>query len=946
MPSNQVYRFFQDKDGYVWMCTDRGLARFDGRNFHNLSLKDGLLDNVVLNVKPDGAGNHLCLTINGTFFELLNGGIIGKQFSIENDGMTVLGTGILDYSYKNQTPIISAAYEGSRIFQNKADWSESNVIDLNPEDQIYFHKEFELWSYNPLYTQESYYHISQSNTELRASINLNDVRWQGIKKGLDIPKSNWVVLPNNSYLFSIENSIFLVKDNTLQLVHTFEKIVLSLEASKLNPGLFFAGLKGNGIVGFELENDRFLQTEQALPGHFVSDYFEDSAGGVWISTLFNGLYYYPDFKGLSVTFIPENEQISCTRRYTGKTIIGTNRGKVFLFAENQLKLIYTGDGEVTSIAELDNILLISFSNYIVFFDLLEMEDRIHKLDKLHYLSYCKFTQSLDSHFISCAHRRIALFDKYGQELSTLSLIKDIIPKSKRTNDLLSVNGKIIVAGNDGIRYFKIAENGREFAYLGSELVGKKIIGLTPYRDSSVLITTMSSGIYEFDFETIREVKQDGERIYAPANCVTLLGDSILAFGLNTGLKLMALKNGDITKSWLIDSRMGLISNRITSVWADEYRGEFLMSTGKAMEVLQYEDIMAPLNAPIVLNDVLIDGQKANASNLVLPNSFFEMKLSFAVLDFAHGATMEYKYRLDTTKDNWIHTQNNEVSFTSLQPGRHTLQITTALGNTHEQNMIRLPILVKGPFYQSAWFISLLAFLFLLIAYIYFKTRIRKLETKQKLYKLEYSALNSQMNPHFLFNVLNSIQGYVFQGDKREASNFIDKFGRLIRHNLDLSEINQLSVNSEIEVLRNYLSLEKMRMNDRFDFEIKTVNFTADDLEHYLIPRMMLQPVLENAVLHGIRHLNRPGKIEVVFTKTEQITVEITDNGIGQAKSKELNSKRAHLHKSIAMKNIANRIRLMRESGQQKVNWETVDLTEEKNENTGTLVRFSFELLGM
>lgn len=230
---------------------------------------------------------------------------------------------------------------------------------------------------------------------------------------------------------------------------------------------------------------------------------------------------------------------------------------------------------------------------------------------------------------------------------------------------------------------------------------------------------------------------------------------------------------------------------------------------------------------------------------------------------------------------------------------------------------------------------LILFILLMIvaAYLVYKSFKEKKKAHQI---LALKSLRGQMNPHFIFNALNSVNHYISQNDERLANRYLSNFSRLMRLVLDSSKHDLISVSDELDMLKIYLQLEHLRFNNKFDYNIRFVN----DVEHldYEIPPMLIQPYLENAIWHGLRYIDGKGKLDIEFeSKDNGLLITISDNGIGRGKSKELKTQNQKKQVSVGMQNIENRIQLMNEIFNSKILIEVFDL-DPKLEYCGTCVK--------
>jgi sensor histidine kinase YesM len=225
--------------------------------------------------------------------------------------------------------------------------------------------------------------------------------------------------------------------------------------------------------------------------------------------------------------------------------------------------------------------------------------------------------------------------------------------------------------------------------------------------------------------------------------------------------------------------------------------------------------------------------------------------------------------------------------------------------------------ITPPFYLTIWFFVLITFLVLAILFGIYRNQVKKEEAKRanlqlkfqsRLMELESQSLNSSMNRHFIFNSLNSIQYYINMQDRKSANRYLTSFAKLIRKNLDSSQQNETTLKDELERLELYLSLEQMRFQGRFDYEITIApEVNTEDVK---IPAMMLQPFLENSIWHGILPNDEHGNLHVNISKSDSgIEIKISDNGIGVETSKKLKIGSENGHISQGMDITQNRMNL-------------------------------------
>ncbi len=358
----------------------------------------------------------------------------------------------------------------------------------------------------------------------------------------------------------------------------------------------------------------------------------------------------------------------------------------------------------------------------------------------------------------------------------------------------------------------------------------------------------------------------------------------------------------------------------------------------------------------LLTSLTINGRevvKAPRMGMTLTLTHQENNLcfSFATLPITNGSATIYRYRLDDDED-WQETDQNIICLQRMSSGKYKIEVQSNIGPGYwNEDSLKIVIFIKPIFYKSWWFITSAILLFSLVVYKLYKKRIAKIEKeesskseiKKQMAELEMKALRAQMNPHFIFNSLNSIQKFIFDKDEYAASQYLTKFSRLIRLILEQSDQNFTTISSELELIKLYVEMESLRFGQSFTYEIG-VDPSID--KESVIPSMIIQPHIENAIWHGILHLPkasedpdfRVGLLSLyIHDEGNLISIKIKDNGVGRAKASEYKSKQLLKKKSYGTNITADRIRIYNEWKGVNTRVETQDLYDKNGRPNGTLV---------
>ena len=291
--------------------------------------------------------------------------------------------------------------------------------------------------------------------------------------------------------------------------------------------------------------------------------------------------------------------------------------------------------------------------------------------------------------------------------------------------------------------------------------------------------------------------------------------------------------------------------------------------------------------------------------------------------------------------------SDQVTFLNLSPGhyRFVVRPVNLLGQVSAASAT-VEITIKPAFWQTLWFYLALLLVISFTVFFAVRKRIATIQResglKNRIAETEMMALRAQMNPHFIFNCMNIIDGLIAGNRKEEAQDFLQKFSRLIRLVLENSQHQLVSLTQEVEMLKLYAELETIRYTNFFTYTFDVDQALIDG--NYKIPPLLLQPFVENAIVHGLRHKEKSGGLLTVSIRLQKshILIRIEDNGIGRAKSLELNRENATVHNPTGLRLTHKRIDLLNQMNAGNVSIDIENLSFE--EETGTRVIIKLPLL--
>jgi hypothetical protein len=338
-------------------------------------------------------------------------------------------------------------------------------------------------------------------------------------------------------------------------------------------------------------------------------------------------------------------------------------------------------------------------------------------------------------------------------------------------------------------------------------------------------------------------------------------------------------------------------------------------TGTAEGLFVFEDAnntsILPINSYIT--NVLINGRNVQVKDNYTISYGSSINIGFSVIDYNQSTPPVFHYRLDGAEESWNTTTTGQIQYGQLKPGKYTFMVYT--GKSPLQS-ISISIVVLTPFWQKWWFILLIATLLLAgafaISYVIIRIKNRKAELARRVLENDLKSLRAQINPHFIFNALNSIQDFILDQQPRTANHYLTSFARLMRMIVDNSKKEWISLADEIHFLNLYLELEKLRLGDTF-----TANIITDgdvNITQIYIPPMLIQPFIENSLKHGLAGKAGEKILEIHFSmKGKMVYCRIKDNGVGRVKAKAI-AARSKQSISTGIANISERLQILHATG--------------------------------
>ncbi len=867
LPTMRIYNLFCADDGFIWIGSEIGLIRYDGVSFEVFSTEDGLPDTEVTHVFGDKENRIWGITFNGKIFfikdhkvyneansSLLNE--LNNKYDIANYLLTVSSELYL-YSLSDLVKIENETIT-SIPYKNEATCNiSSRLYEIDKKiyfsvlcgtERINFNIENDVASLNE----------DDISLPLQYSVsNSNDQSYYITNKGIVSNKYAKLIIPEkfNPLLSEITN-LYVDSNNDLWYFD-------------LNKGIQYFH---NGVL------------TTLLPDYKVNSISQDFEGNYWISTISNGLFvFYSDF-------------------FNKQEMLATEEAKLLpincLYIDNQDN-IWAGNS-------FANITLIDNKNNKQNLDLIEINKytRIIDFD----VAGNSLLAASDEGIFVINRNEIKLTAKKvgGRTVKSLSVHHENefaaaysygISIFKNKNNIwlekqIFANRSFSVQYNKNMLWFS-SEKGI-FNYNGSinrinipELDGKRVLDMAFFEKGNlILISTDGYGIYAID-DTDYSIKWRAESKNGLTTNLTrqmqLVGDTLWV-NSPAGLNRLKMGRNGFQKLTPLTTSNGLPSDDIRDFYI---KGNTLAIAGD-FGVLKWNNFTRHINlsAPkFHITNIISDKGTYNSDDKIISDYKKGLiRIQYSAIQYASTIPM-IEYSIDN--GTWQTAAVSVLELSSLSPGPHHLQFRLLHNNSLRLNTNSINIFIEAPFYAQKWFIPLCIGLIAimissLIIYRLNKTKkkaVLQLKLSEDLTFAEQQALQSMMNPHFIFNAVNSVQQYIIRNDKKEANKYLTQFARLIRLNLETSKNKYITLEEEIERLSLYLQFEKVRFGDKLEYSITvTPELEADKI---YIPSMIIQPFVENAIWHGLIPKTENGHVNINIEKQDSnIIIKVIDNGVG------------------------------------------------------------------
>ena len=925
-PSNEIYRIVEDKHGYVWIGSNAGLFRFDGIEFTHY-FNNAQNSRSISFLQEDAKGRIWSKNFFGQIFRTE-----GTKQKLVLDFQTS-DPNYPQFTLDSECNII--VYDEDRIVKYTENGKKVNSVEikgLKPQEQIVslftmngritgLTDKLRLFELDPK-TLRVTKKLSASEREMKISAASSFFEHKG-KLHLFVEEME---IQKKRYLYAVDANLKLTKQRDLNEI-TSEERAHGLKSD----GTSIWAFTSKGCFRLDDSKKRLFENNR------ISHVMKDRSGGFWFSSLDDGLFVVPKEEvtvlNTKNSALKENH-ITCSKIISPTTVwLGTYSGALYKYTRTTkaLEPIYPSTTEsFFAVKKID-----TYKNFVIV-----SRGRLCLVDQLTGKEYFpKFSNVRD--FCFREDMIYLVFNQFIIKMPFNELFKDAPQYSVVSKDggkeieYDPIQDRFVISTSKGTFWLEANGTWKEIKKNGKPIFASTLC----YNDNAVWIGTISNGLIGF---------QNGKEKYHYSTRNKLGENAILGVAVHD--KYVWVNSDKYLyricpeKNSVERCGKNCCINALDIVHM-EADGELLvLASNKAVITMPTTiDLMNSAIPRLLIEGIESNGEAVTMKNDVrLTSDNTNVKIFFSSCLISNRGDYTVEYQLKGLSDNWevVNKTSKYVFLPNIPSGDYvlTLRLRDPYGKITESNSLQ--VFVPRHYYATWWFFLLLSCAIGAVTYVLVRRRIRyirtKAEAKSQLVQSQLTALKVQMNPHFMFNTLNSLQDLILKHDFKNTNYYLSKYASLMRLILNNSERNEIGIDEEIEMLDTYLKLEKLRFGDDFNFQL--INSDELNRKNYQLPPMIIQPYVENAIKHGLMHKFGEKLLTIQFEETDlNIICTVEDNGVGREESQRINERQRKSYESFSSNATDKRLNLMSNYHQSTFNVEIVDLENDK----GTKVVLTF-----
>lgn len=942
LPSNHIYDIDQDSDGFMWFATKHGIVKFDGSRFKLFSLKDGLPNNDTWMIRSDLDG-RLWYFSKSKFqgyikkdsiykFTLADSVVISPRIHQSEEKIWMQNEKGIQTLEKNT--FVSLKDFGPELFKPKKEWFKSIVnfeqIKLN-QSIVLADPESKQVSY--LINGKIYVFDNKKEHLFTIPVAIPD---DSRLSTLFTPGMGY----NNTGIVGLNKGIILIDYNRRKAkYYSFKDLLGSNEVEKIKYKSFADGIQVSVPGHLILFDYAFQVIEKYKIDEKISNHnsFRDKEGNIWTASPGQGVTLIKKSQLLNNYHLLEKkvQKISLVNEDLFAGVYDDHfyryNPKSDLFVKKGHLKIERGVYQIKTLNEIDRIFFISSNGVYSYRDNLFFQHKVLggrevKIDKY---PIAKDLTNYKKQLWGINASGLQFYDLDTQETATVDFQSGFLVCE-------SYDGAIYVGSSDGLYKYIPGVDKKSITHKEIQLASIPVIHLKPIK-SRLFVGSDGKGLYVLEKERLIHIKStEGLSVQK-----VQLFKGYCWIATQEGIKKIELNEEELSESIIIDEFYeadGLLLNNVNDFIIND--SIIISGSDTGVSFLKYKDSMYSQKPFIYF--------QADQDTLHYRGEQREkINISYSVLNFINQEHFNYEYRFLPVNKAWTRTENTSLDFFNLSPGLYEFGLKVS--DQHRNQSIKsLHIRIVPHWWETTLFKVAIALLLIVAAIMLFKLlqRVnRKLEAKKfrqekRFTEIQLQALRSQMNPHFVHNSLNAIQYFIQRNEVELSEEYLGKFAKLIRLFFEYSRKKVISISEEITLINSYLEIEKLRFEDKISYEIEVDE--EIDIDEQLLPTMILQPIIENSINHGLFHKPGPGKVLVHFKYIDNssFTILIEDDGVGLKKAGEIHKSSSKNYESKSSAVLMDRLELLNKSKEWNITYKIQDLSELNKQ--GTLVTILFK----
>lgn len=907
LPSSVVYYLFEDSKGFIWIGTDNGLVKYNGYDFEYYTSEHGLTNNNVFFITEDPKTGYI-------WFNTFKGGICyydGTQIRPHplNDSIKSIcksswvSTFYIDslsnfwFTSTNREPNLNSIdYNFYKIPP-----SNDTIIAITPSNT------------NSIKVAKSTYVKVFDSRSGFSVLSAGSVVSMPFDTSIQVPKEPQLQAPflqnGIGKILKLKNGKIL-GNNIIELLVFDEEKVHHISHYWKEGGINqVCQVEGGEVFVCTNQGAKLLDQNYAIKQTFLKDYsishvLRDRDGNYWFSTMNDGVFVA---SSLDLKLYFRDEVIVQMKIGIDSTIfVSTYNENLYKFKYNPKRNSFDFD-QIMSKEERKYLIPVPFSKNqkailnSSYKNSFEIKGEALMRFFLGFSQYVKTLEWTNNHALMVGYSNgFSIYKDLGKatifnsiDIGFTGWVKAIIQDRK---------GQFWIGTNKGLYLLRSMEDKPIYMGAVDERLQGGIKDIAQTSTGQILIATAGNGVLVLDKENVYHLSQ---KTGLSSNIVTTIfieNNQSIWLGTNRGINHLM---GDLQTPEIeyYTTQNGFPINDIRII--KKLKGYLFVAGNKGLTVYKKALPTPKRSYTTYLHHLEINNQLvAAASEYTLNND--ENNLTFHFRTIRFNKLQEYYYRLIGIDTIWQKGVENLVRYNKLPYGQYVFEVSAK-----NSPILQVPFKIKPHFTQTWIFIGGMSSLFLGIVIwtilFFFKKQKEKLLQEQKMSDLENKALRSQMNPHFIFNAMNSIMFLIMNDNTKAARHYLYHFSKLMRLVLENSKYNFIPLQNEVRTLKSYIELEQLRYGNQIQIHWKFLDGLSSF--NYKIPPMLIQPIIENALIHGLGSRKEKGNLWVSFSeKKEGLYVVIRDDGIGRvAAAKFSTSPILNNQASSAIKNIKDRI---------------------------------------